>query len=411
MKMALVGLRLHVNETITRGSKRIAATWGSRNVITSTTSTARGVHRQWRSLATSSTTTTTTSRSAARSTESTGWRFPSQNTVLYTSGGALAAFSVVYFTPLFKTTREGIVVAWRWKDLTVDEIAEVAEAWVWQFWIGFAGLMAGISATRATVDKAVQKSGGSLLIPFKIPLLVLGGVLGAKFTTSTARPAAEFVLLAGRMAEFTLDGLAGDFLGKPRHELAWVKRGVTSHDPSKPSSGQEVEAVPYETKSDNILRDLALVRGDINDPKACGPYRHKLLLVRELGKLREQERVIRQSQQDPKVKDKFIKQIEAEKARIKKMCKDLYGFKIGRLYEEIQSEAALKLEDLRSEQLAMVRARARVSELQKLDREKAKLKAQAKLALGVKLSSLTRPSPKWKQVMREMGQLNAADLR
>jgi hypothetical protein len=335
-------------------------------------------------------------------------RMPSTTTLAYSAGGALALFLSVNYVPFFRNTREGIAVAWNWKELATDEITEVAEAWVWQFWIGLAGLMGGVSATRATISKAVGKSGGSILIPFKMPLLVLGGVLGAKFTTSTARPMAEFVIFAGRLAEFTIDGLSADFAGKSRHELAWVKRGVSSASGATREEREKTEAVPYETKSDNVLRDLALVRGDINDPKACGPYRHKLLLVRELGRLRQQEHTIRQQQNtDAASKAKFIHQIEQEKLKIKKMCKDLYGFKIGRLYEEIRSEAAIKLEDLRAEQLSLVRQRAKLTDVYKLDREKAKLKAEAKLALGVKLSILTRPSPKWKVVQREVNAAHA----
>jgi hypothetical protein len=335
------------------------------------------------------------------------WRMPKPSTLAYGGGGLLATFLAVEYTPYFKNTREGMAVAWYWKDLSPGEITEVAEAWVWQFWIGLAGLFGGASATRAALDKAVKKQYGSILMPFKIPLLVLGGVLGAKLTTSTAKPAAEFVIFAGRLAEFTIDGLLGDFMGKPRDDFSWVRKGVHSY--SKSLSGEKkdiIEAVPYETRSDNVLRDLALVRGDISDPGKCGPYRHKLLLVRELGQLREQERVVSESQTESVAKGKFISQIEADKKRIKKMCQELYGVKIGRLYQEIQTEAAFKLEDLRAEQIALARAGVKLSDITKLDREKAKLKAQAKLALGVKLSTLTRPSPKWKTVFREVNAAN-----
>ena len=338
---------------------------------------------------------------AANQTGRRGWRMPSTTSLAIGGGGLAVTYVAVQFTPFFKNTREGIVVAWHWKDLAPGEIPDVAEAWVWQFWIGLAGLLAGTSATRAALGKAVQKQYGSIVMPFKIPLLVLGGVLGAKLTTSTARPAAEFVIFAGRLAEFTIDGLLADFMGKPKAELAWVRKGVHSYSKSGVEK-QIIEAVPYETRSDNILRDLALVQGDINDPEKCGPYRHKLLLVRELGRLREQERTVGQSQADPAVKAKFIAQIVADKKRIKKQCQQLYGVKIGRLFEEIKTESAFKLEDLRAEQIAMARAGAKLSAITQLDREKAKLKAQAKLALGVKLSTLTRPSPKWKTVFREV---------
>jgi hypothetical protein len=322
----------------------------------------------------------------------------SQKMLLYSVGIATTYLGISYL-PQLKTTREGIIVAWNWKDLTPDELTDIAEAYVWQFWIAIAGLLAGSSATGAAVNKAITKPGGSLFVPLKIPLLVLGGVLGAKLTTSTAKSAAEFIIFTGRLAEFTLDGLMVDFFNKPRHELRWVQKGI---EVNKTTGGVKKEAVPYETKSDNVLRDLALVQGDINDPKACGPYRHKLLLARELGRLREQERILKQSSQDSQAIAKRLKQIEDEKARLKKMCKQLYGFKISRLFEEIQVEAALKLEDLRAEQVDKAMQRAPLSELYALDREKAKLKAQAKLALGVRLSIYTKPSRKWKDVLRDV---------
>lgn len=142
--------------------------------------------------------------------------------MLYIVGTAVASGIIIGFTPLFKHTREGFWTAWNWSKNGDHYASRLAEAWVWQFWIGLGGLFAGISATRSVLEKSIQQPHGSWLIPFKIPVSVFGGVLGAKLTSSTAGPVAEFVVFVGRLAEYLLDGLAADLFGKPRKELAWV---------------------------------------------------------------------------------------------------------------------------------------------------------------------------------------------
>jgi len=137
---------------------------------------------------------------------------------LFGLGTGLGLVLTVSVAPFFKNTREGMRAAWTWNQAGKRDANRLADAWAW-LWIGIAGLFAGLSASRAILAKSIQRPNGSC---FKIPLSVFGGVLGAQLTTSTAGPAADFVVFVGRVTEFTLDGITADLFGKPRKELAWV---------------------------------------------------------------------------------------------------------------------------------------------------------------------------------------------
>jgi len=88
--------------------------------------------------------------------------------------------------------------------------------------MGVTGLVGGYAATQAMVTTSFLRTQGAWLIPYKIPVSILGGIVGAELITSIAAPVADFVMLIGHLAEFTVDGLKADFFGKPRKELKWI---------------------------------------------------------------------------------------------------------------------------------------------------------------------------------------------
>jgi hypothetical protein len=140
-------------------------------------------------------------------------------------GAALGVTGLaVAYTPFFEYTREGIRYAWNWNKLYPKDIDNVAENELWRFWIGAMGMIAGFSASRGLVNRAVARDFGAFLIPIQIPFIVFSGVLGAKLTTSTAHPIAEFVVLIGRLAEFSTEGFMADWFGKPRNQLPWIQK-------------------------------------------------------------------------------------------------------------------------------------------------------------------------------------------
>jgi drug/metabolite transporter (DMT)-like permease len=136
----------------------------------------------------------------------------------------VSAIGAIAILPAFATTREGIKVAWNRKVLTSDDTTDSLESWVWQFWIGLGGLIGGSTLTSVAIKRATTER-TMFLVSLQMPLLVLGGVLGAKLTTSVAKPSAELIMFAGRLLQFSVDGLQADLLGKPRSKLAWVSSG------------------------------------------------------------------------------------------------------------------------------------------------------------------------------------------
>lgn len=313
-------------------------------------------------------------------------------------GVAVAASGLaVYFLP---TTREGVRLAWQWKETSPFE--DMYESMAWQVCFGAMGLLSGFQASRLVLEKSMASTGSAFLLPFKIPFMVLCGMLGAKLTVSLASPATDFVLLVGRLVEFAVGGLMVDVGAQQLHDLDW------GHLVNKPTSQPEKKTAQFENSGDE-LRDLSRVSGSLEDLDTIGAYGHKLLLVKELGKLRMQEKVISETRDkmDAKSAAKMLADIRLRKAHVKQQCQQVHGFKIARLFEEIQTNAADKLNSLREEQLSLVLGSSpKMSDLKRLDAEKARLKREARLALGVKLSRYAKPCAKWKRVWKDVARNN-----
>lgn len=324
-----------------------------------------------------------------------------QNTTTSIVAFAGISSALVYFSPWFPATKQSIQLAWRWTENSPFD--DEYESMAWQMTFGAMGLLAGWQASQQILLKTTQSTASSFLLPFKIPFMVFCGVLGAKLTISTSKPAADAVLLIGRMVEYSLNGLLVDLGAQQLHELEWGHRIKLA---PKPAAGaKQKEEVKEFLNSGDELHDLSIVSGSLDDLKQIGAYGHKLLLVKELGKLRMQEKLIKERTQsmDREAARKILSEIEEHKKQVKQQCVKVHGFKIGRLFEEIQNNAASKLNALRETQVNMVlEGEPKMSALKQLDREKAKLKREARLALNVKLSRFAKPYPKWKHVWKDV---------
>ncbi|KAH9255424.1 hypothetical protein BASA81_006543 [Batrachochytrium salamandrivorans] len=320
------------------------------------------------------------------------------NTSKLVLGFGAVTSGLVYFSPFFPTTREGLRLAWQWKETSPFE--DMYETMAWQLCFGAMGLLSGFQASRIVLEKSLAGTGSAFLLPFKIPFMVLCGMLGAKLTISLASPATNFVLLVGRLVEFSVGGLMVDVGAQQLHDLDW------GHLVNKAKQSEKTKE--FESSGDE-LRDLSRVSGSLEDLETIGAYGHKLLLVKELGKLRMQEKVITETRgkMDAKSAAKMLSDIRQRKGHIKQQCQQVHGFKIARLFEEIQTNAADKLNGLREEQLNLVLGpNPKMSDLKRLDAEKARLKREARLALGVKLSRYAKPYAKWKRVWKDVARNN-----
>lgn len=298
----------------------------------------------------------------------------------------------IAWLPMFSHTREGLFYAWNWNDYHYDMIEEL-ENWAWQFWFGTMGLFLGGQSARIALRRA--SNAGQLSAALKTPVIVAFAMLGAKLTVAFSKPGVSLVLTFVHLVQNLAQGLAVDILDYDADQVSWAK---VKGDQSS-LEGQ----VPYEGTTGDTLRDLMLVKGDLNDLETAGPYRHKLLLVRELASLRQKEAVIKKMDLEHNKRDALLSEIKAKKAALKTLALQLHNAKITKLFSEVLQQAVDKLQSLREEQLKLIsEGQGNLNKVRSLDEEKAKLKAKAKLGLGVKLAHHAQPSIKWKHFYTDM---------
>jgi len=124
--------------------------------------------------------------------------------------------------PMFKTTREGMKVAYHWSEHhTKSDTGVNMNPAAWQFWLGLAGVTSFSAITGTLVNRAVRNNiMVEFFAPGKLPLMVMGGILGA--WAATSERSMNMMTSLGRFTKFTVDGLQADVLGKPREKLAWT---------------------------------------------------------------------------------------------------------------------------------------------------------------------------------------------